>query len=105
MNVFRVQQKLIGPNEQLHEIVQKFWNLESEGVSKNKFDVCENFVADISFENSRYEVKLSFKSEHGMLDDKKKKYWMASLEKTQIYLNVAMKLLRIKSKAHKSHIL
>ena len=42
--------------------------MESIGVSKDEFDVCENFEADISFANNRYEVKLSFKSEHGMLD-------------------------------------
>ena len=49
--------------------MQKFWNLESVGVSKNEFDVCKNFEADISFANNGYEVKLPFKSEHGMLDD------------------------------------
>ena len=49
--------------------MQKLWNLESVGVSKNGFDVCENFEADFSFANNGYEVKLSFKSEHGMLDD------------------------------------
>ena len=68
-NVLRVQQELIEPKEQLNKIVQKFWNLESVGVSKNEFDVCENFEADISFADNRYEVKLPFKSEHGMLDD------------------------------------
>ena len=67
-NVLRVQQELIDPKEQLNEIVQKFWNLESVGVSKNEFDVCENFEADISFANNCYEVKLPFKSEHGILD-------------------------------------
>ena len=49
--------------------MQKFWNLESVDVSKNEFDVCENFEAGISFANNRYKVKLPFKSEHGMLDD------------------------------------
>ena len=49
--------------------MQKFWNLESVGVSKNEFEFCGNFEADISFANNRYEVKLPFKSEHGMLDD------------------------------------
>ena len=68
-NVLRVQQELTDPKEQLNGIVQKFWNLESVGVSKNEFDVCENFEADISSANNRYEVKLPFKSEHGMLDD------------------------------------
>ena len=68
-NVLRVQQELTDPKEQLNEIVQKFWNLESVGVSKNEFGVCEDFEADISFANNRYEVKLPFKSEHGMLDD------------------------------------
>ena len=34
-NILRVQQKLIGPKQQLNENVQKFWNLESIGVSKN----------------------------------------------------------------------
>ena len=48
--------------------MQKFWNLESVDVSKNEFDVCENFEADISFANNRYKVKLPFKSEHGMLN-------------------------------------
>ena len=68
-NVSRVQQELIDPKEQLNETLQKFWNLESVGVSKNQSDVCENFEADISFANNRYEVKLPFKSEHGILDD------------------------------------
>ena len=68
-NVLSVQQDLMDPKEQLNEIVQKFWNLESVGVSKNEFDVCENFEADISLANNRYEVKLPFISEHGMLDD------------------------------------
>ena len=62
-NVLRVQQELTDPKEQLNEIVQKFCNLESVDVSKSKFDVCESFEAD-----NRYEVKLPFKSEHGMLD-------------------------------------
>ena len=48
--------------------MQKFWNLESVDVSKNEFDVCENFEAGISFANNRYKVKLPFKSEHGMLN-------------------------------------
>ena len=47
----------------------KVWNLESVGASKNEFDICENFEADVSFANNRYEVKLSFKPEHGILDD------------------------------------
>ena len=47
----------------------KFWDLESVVVSKDEFDVCKNFEADIYFANNRYEVKLPFKSEHGMLDD------------------------------------
>ena len=34
-NILRVKQKLIGPKQQLNENVQKFWNLESVGVSKN----------------------------------------------------------------------
>ena len=42
----RVEQELIAPKEQLNEIVQTFWNLESVGVSKNEFDICENFEAD-----------------------------------------------------------
>ena len=49
--------------------MQKFWNLESVGVSKKGFDICENFEGDISFANSRYEVKLPFKPEHRILDD------------------------------------
>ena len=49
--------------------MQRLWNLERVDVSKNEFDVCENFEADISFENNRYKVKFPFKSEHGMLDD------------------------------------
>ena len=56
----------LGPKEQLNEIVQKLWNLESVAVSKNEFDICENFEADISFANNRYEVKLPFKPEHGI---------------------------------------
>ena len=54
--VWRVQQEVKDPKEQLNKIVQKFWNLESVGVSKNEFDVCENFEADISFANNRYKV-------------------------------------------------
>ena len=46
--------------------MQRFWSLESVGVSKNEFDICENFEADISFANNRYEVKLPFKPEHGI---------------------------------------
>ena len=34
-NVLRFQQELTDPKEQLNEIKQKFWNLESVGVSKN----------------------------------------------------------------------
>ena len=49
--------------------MQRFWSLESVGVSKNEFDICENFEADISFANNRYEVKLPFKPEHDILDD------------------------------------
>ena len=68
-NVLRVQRELIDPKEQLSEIVPKFWNLESVGVSKNEFDICENFEAGISFANNHYEAELLFKSEHGILDD------------------------------------
>ena len=64
----RVEQELIAPKEQLNEIVQTFWNLESVGVSKNEFDICENFEADISFANNRYEAKLPLKPEHGILN-------------------------------------
>ena len=39
----RVQQEVTDQKEQLNEIVQKFWNSESAGVSKDEFDVCENF--------------------------------------------------------------
>ena len=91
--------------------------MESVGVRKNEFDVCENFEADISFANNRYEVKLPLRSEHDMLDDnfllcksRLKIYLTASLGKTHIYLNVTMKLLRIKLKAellkgHQGHTL
>ena len=68
-NVLKVQKEITDPKEQLNEIVQKFWNLEIAGVSKSEFNLSENFEADISFANNRCEVKLSFKSEHGMLDD------------------------------------
>ena len=64
-SALRVQQELITPKDQLNEIAQKFWNLEIVSVSKNEFDICENFEEDISFANNRYEVKLPFKSEHG----------------------------------------
>ena len=64
-SALRVQQELLTPKDQLNEIGQKFWNLESVSVSKNELDICENFEADISFANNRYEVKLPFKSEHG----------------------------------------
>ena len=50
-NVLRVQPEVIKQKEQLNEIVQKFWKLESTGVSKSKLDVCENFKGDISFAN------------------------------------------------------
>ena len=50
-NVLRVQPEVINQKEQLNEIVQKFWKLESTGVSKSKLDVCENFKGDISFAN------------------------------------------------------
>ena len=51
-NVLRVQQEGIDPKEQLNEIVQKFWNLESTGVSESKLGVCEDFKGDISFTNN-----------------------------------------------------
>ena len=60
-DILRVHQEIIGLNEQLSETVQKFWNSKSFGVSKNWFDVCEHFEADISFANNRYEVKLPFR--------------------------------------------
>ena len=40
---------------------------QSVGVSKNEFDVCENFESDISFSSNRYE--FPFKSEHRMFHD------------------------------------
>ena len=36
---------------------------------ENKFDICENFEADISFPNNHYKVKLLFIPEHGIPDD------------------------------------
>ena len=68
-NLLRIQQEVMDPKEQLNEILQKLWNLDSAGVSKNEFDVSENFEADISFANDCCEIKLPFKSEDGMLDD------------------------------------
>ena len=59
-NVLRVQQEVIDQKEHLNEIVQKFWNLESVGVSKD--DKClmteehkclmENQIVDMRWDKS-----------------------------------------------------
>eukprot|EP00794_Sanderia_malayensis_P019331 gene19331-21255_t len=56
--------------ETLEDQLAKFWNLESIGITQSEDkSVLEEFVDDISFVEGRYEVKLQWKKNHGLLPD------------------------------------
>eukprot|EP00794_Sanderia_malayensis_P016989 gene16989-18701_t len=56
--------------ETLEDQLGKFWNLESIGITQSEDkSVLEEFVDDISFVEGRYEVKLPWKKNHGLLPD------------------------------------
>ena len=53
----------------LSEKIEKFWNLDTIGIVEKERSVYENFLDDISFHDNRYEVRLSFKEDHPMIEE------------------------------------
>ena len=47
--------------------LNKFWNLESLGITSEESSVHQNFCDTITFKDGRYQVKLPWKDEHGKL--------------------------------------
>ena len=54
--------EFINENVKLSETVDKFWNLESLGISPTEASIYETFTADIKFKDQRYQVKLPFRT-------------------------------------------
>ena len=65
----KIQSEFINENVKLSEMVDKFWNLESLGISPTEASIYETFTADIKFQDQRYQVKLPFKEHHDDLKD------------------------------------
>ena len=53
----------------LTESLQKFWDLDTIGISEGELSVYDEFMEDIEFINGKYQVKLPFKEGHPMLAD------------------------------------
>ena len=53
----------------LNEKINRFWDLDTIGISDNETSVYEKFIDSIKFENDRYSVALPFKENRPMLAD------------------------------------
>ena len=73
-----------------YEIVVKFWDSDTIGITENETSVYDRFISDIKFENSRYSVSLPFKENRPILPD----YYQLSLNR----------LKKLKSDLMKHHI-
>ena len=65
----KLPSEFINENVKLSETVDKFWNLESLGISPTEASIYETFTADIKFKDQRYQVKLPFEEHHDDLKD------------------------------------
>ena len=53
----------------LNEKVNRFWDLDTIGISDNETSVYDKFIDSIKFENDRYLVALPFKENRPILAD------------------------------------
>ena len=53
----------------LSEKIERFWDLDSVGVTENEQSVYDTFLENIEFQNGRYEVNLPFKEDHPVIED------------------------------------
>ena len=53
----------------LDDTVQKFWNLDSIGITSNEQTVCDKVVEKIEFIEGRYVVELPMKEGHPLIQD------------------------------------
>ena len=68
-HVLKVSEPSLTDNS-IKETLTKFWSLESTGIHPNdKNSVHESFLANITFDETRYELKLPFKEVHPVLPD------------------------------------
>ena len=56
--------------ESLSRKVDRFWDLDTIGIAKKETSVHEKFVDDIQLRDNRYEVKLPFKEDLHLMEDK-----------------------------------
>ena len=69
-HVLKVQSEIVSAKFLLQNTLNKFWDLESLGISPEEHDVVHQFKADVKFnDEGRYEVKLPFKESHEHLND------------------------------------
>ena len=68
-NVLKVSESSL-TDDSIKKTLTKFWSLESMGIHPNdENSVHESFLANLKFDGTRYEVKLSFKEVHPVLPD------------------------------------
>ena len=53
----------------LNEKINRFWDLDTIGISDNETSVYEKYIDNIKFENKRYSVAFPFKENRPMLAD------------------------------------
>ena len=101
VNPTHVMKIVCNPDNSLNEKIDKFWNLDTIGIKENETSVYDRFVSDITFENNRCTVSLSFKENRPILPGnhqlslnrlKKLKEW---LNKTPHPLNEYDKMINI----------
>lgn len=68
-HTMRIENEVINERNHLNNLVEKFWNLESLGVSNHEESTFEKFTNETKFVDGRYEVKLPFINEHVLPDD------------------------------------
>ena len=71
-HVLRVDTVAFEPKESpdnLHDLLSKFWDLETLGIRQDEMSVYDKFTQEVKFNGERYEAKLPFKEEHPMLPD------------------------------------
>ena len=59
----------INQDSSLNEKINRFWDLDTNGIKENETSVDDIFVSDLKFEDSRYSVSLPFKEDRPTLLD------------------------------------
>ena len=53
----------------LNERIERFWNLDSIGITEREQSVYDKFIDEVRFKDGRYIVKLPFKEDHPVIED------------------------------------